>query len=76
MSWSKQTPPPQQPHLIKDSPGDIGTAQGVIAEGQQLSRVAGREVHAVDMEVVGDEGVGSFLRPAALQNNRSHRHGC
>lgn len=67
---------PAVPHLIKDSPGDIPTAQSVIAEGQQVSRVAGREVHAVDLEAVGDEDVSSFLRPAALQNDRSHRHRC
>lgn len=62
------------PHLIKDSLGDIATAQRVVAQGQQLGRVAGREVHAVDLEAVGDEDVGSFLSPAALQNHRSHRH--
>lgn len=64
------------PHLIKDSLGDIAAAQSVIAEGQQVSRVAGREVHAVHLEAVGDEDVGSFLSPAALQKDRFHRHRC
>lgn len=42
-------------HLVKDGPGDVPAAQGVIAQGQQVCGVPGGEVHAAHHGAVRDE---------------------
>lgn len=55
-------------HLIKHRPADIPAAQGVVAQGQQLCGVGGREAHAVDGEIVWGEDERSSLGCTALNN--------